>query len=194
MEERLKKRWILAHLIFLAAFPSLATDMYLPSLPTMADHLAAPVSLVNLTLVFFFMFFGGSMIIWGTLSDKYGRKPTLLAGIGTFVATSILCSIAISIYQLILFRVLQATFSLGQRYNEPDDILTFVGGIGFSPVKSLNIGGRIWYDAKEKDIQEVAVNMKYKRKCWGLHMEFIKSLDDVTVLVMFSLEGIYEGF
>lgn len=90
--------------------------------------------------------------------------------------------------------VFQANLSLGQRYNKSDDILTFVGGIGFSPVKSLSVGGRIWYDAKEKDIQEVAVNMRYKRKCWGLHMEFIKSPGDLTFLFMFDLQGITEGF
>ena len=94
----------------------------------------------------------------------------------------------------LLFRVLRTTFSLGQRYNNPDDILTFVGGIGFSPVRSLSIGGRIWYDAKEKDVREVAVNMRYKRKCWGLHMEFIKSPGDLTVLVMFDLLGVSAGF
>jgi hypothetical protein len=94
----------------------------------------------------------------------------------------------------LLLKVLQATLSVGQRYNKLDDILTFVGGIGLSPVKSLSIGGRIWYDAKEKDIQEVAVNMRYKRKCWGLHMEFIKSQEDLTVLVMFDLQGISVGF
>jgi LPS-assembly protein len=94
----------------------------------------------------------------------------------------------------LLFRVLRATFSLGQRYNKPDDILTFVGGIGFRPVKSLSIGGRIWCDAKEKEVQEVAVNMRYKRKCWGLHMEFIKSPGDLTVIVMFDLLGVSAGF
>jgi LPS-assembly protein len=90
--------------------------------------------------------------------------------------------------------ILQATLSAGQRYNKRDDILTFVGGIGFSPLKSLRVGGRIWYDAKEKEVQEVAVNMRYKRKCWGFHMEFIKSPGDVTVTVMFDLQGISEGF
>lgn len=108
MKEKIKKRWILIHLIFLGAFPALATDMYLPALPTMSDHLAAPVSLVNLTLVLFFMFFGGSMIIWGTLSDKYGRKPILLIGVGTYVIAGILCALAGNIYQLIIFRVFQA--------------------------------------------------------------------------------------
>lgn len=90
--------------------------------------------------------------------------------------------------------VLQATLSVGQRYNKGDDILTFVGGVSLSPLKSLSVGGRIWYDAKEKDVQEVSVNMRYKRKCWGLHMEFIKSPGDVTVIVMFDLQGISEGF
>jgi DHA1 family bicyclomycin/chloramphenicol resistance-like MFS transporter len=108
MKEKSKKRWILIHLIFLGTFPALATDMYLPALPTMSDHLAAPVPLVNLTLVLFFMFFGGSMIIWGTLSDKYGRKPILLIGVVVYVVAGILCAIADNVYQLILFRIFQA--------------------------------------------------------------------------------------
>lgn len=101
MEGKGKKRLILAQLIFLTAFPALATDMYLPALPTMADNLSAPVAVVNLTLALFFAFFGASMIIWGTLSDKYGRRPMLLVGTAIYVLASLLCAFAGDVYQLI---------------------------------------------------------------------------------------------
>jgi len=108
MEGKEKKRLILAQLIFLTAFPALATDMYLPALPTLAENLTAPVAVVNLTLALFFVFFGASMIIWGTLSDKYGRRPMLLVGTAIYVLASLLCAFAGDVYQLIVFRIIQA--------------------------------------------------------------------------------------
>ena len=86
----------------------MATDMYLPALPMMAQHLNAPIALVNLTLILFFIFFGASMLFWGTISDKYGRKATLLVGTGLFAVAGILCALAANVHQLIIFRVFQA--------------------------------------------------------------------------------------
>lgn len=102
------KRWLLAHLILLSSFGPLTTDMYLPALPQMVDQLNASVSLVNLTLVLFFLLFGASMLLWGTLSDKFGRRPTLLVGITVYVVSTVLCALAFDVYQLILFRAFQA--------------------------------------------------------------------------------------
>ena len=92
----------------LTAFPALTTDMYLPALPTMGEHLQAPLGLANLTLVLYFVFFSLSMLVWGPLSDRHGRKPILLVGVGLFVFASLLCMSAGSIEQLIVFRILQA--------------------------------------------------------------------------------------
>jgi DHA1 family bicyclomycin/chloramphenicol resistance-like MFS transporter len=102
------KRWLLAHLILLGAFGPMTTDMYLPALPRMVDQLNSNVGLVSLTLVLFFMVFGAAMLIWGTLSDKYGRRPTLLVGITVYVVSSLSCALATNVYQLILFRAFQA--------------------------------------------------------------------------------------
>ena len=92
----------------LTAFPALTTDMYLPALPTMGEHLNASLGLANLTLVLYFVFFSLSMLVWGPLSDRHGRKPILLTGVGLFVFASLLCMSAGSIEQLIVFRVFQA--------------------------------------------------------------------------------------
>jgi DHA1 family bicyclomycin/chloramphenicol resistance-like MFS transporter len=63
---------------------------------------------INLTLILFFIFFSLATLIWGPFSDKYGRKPILLVGLVGFAIASILCSASSNVYQLILFRVLQA--------------------------------------------------------------------------------------
>ena len=92
----------------LNVFPALSTDMYLPALPTMIRHFDAPLGVINLTLVLFFVFYAASMLLWGPLSDKYGRKRILLVGTIIYTLSSILCGFSGDVYQLILGRVFQA--------------------------------------------------------------------------------------
>ncbi len=106
--QRLGEFGQLALLAMLSAFIPLSTDIYLPALPTIAKTFGATEALVNLTLVLFFVFYSLGTLIWGPLSDKYGRKPVLLVGLASYVIASICCAFAANIYQLIAFRVLQA--------------------------------------------------------------------------------------
>ncbi|MHB9131329.1 MAG: multidrug effflux MFS transporter [Armatimonadota bacterium] len=99
---------LLALLALLSAFIPLSTDMYLPALPQMADTLQTTTSLVNLTLVLFFLFYSIGTLLWGPLSDKYGRKPVLLYGLALFIAASLCCACARNVYELIGARILQA--------------------------------------------------------------------------------------
>jgi DHA1 family bicyclomycin/chloramphenicol resistance-like MFS transporter len=102
------KKWILSYLIFLSAVPPLTTDMYLPALPSLVEEFRSTVGLVNLTLVLFFMFFSGSILLWGTLSDKYGRRTILILCSALFTLSGFLCAVSGNVYQLIVFRVFQA--------------------------------------------------------------------------------------
>ena len=86
----------------------LSTDLYLPALPTMTIYFHVPEYQINLTLILFFIFFSLATLIWGPLSDKYGRRPILLIGLTGYTIASILCADSSSVYQLILFRVMQA--------------------------------------------------------------------------------------
>jgi len=86
----------------------LSTDMYLPSFPTMMAEFGVTESVLNLTLVGFFLFFAVGMLLFGPFSDRYGRKPVLVAGLGLYLTASLLCAAAGSIWQLVLFRVVQA--------------------------------------------------------------------------------------
>jgi len=102
-------RGLVLLLSYMTAFGPFSTDMYLPALPGMSEHFSAPISLVNMTIIAFFVFFGVGTLFWGPLSDKYGRKPILLIGIGIYAAASIMSACAGNIHQLIAFRALQAT-------------------------------------------------------------------------------------
>lgn len=98
-------------LIFLAlisAFPPLSIDLYLPAMPQMVDTLATTHSRVNMTLSMFLIFYAGGLLFWGPLSEKFGRKPILLTGLGIYIFSSILCALSLSVHQLILSRMLQA--------------------------------------------------------------------------------------
>ena len=100
---------LITYVILLTTVPIVSTDMYLPALPKMMTLFGAPLELVNLTLAMFFIPFAASSLIWGTLSDKYGRKPILIISLVTYIVASALCVVAGNIYQLILLRAFQGT-------------------------------------------------------------------------------------
>ncbi len=86
----------------------LSTDLYLASLPSLATVFGVPASTVQLTLSMFVVGFGGAQLVIGPLSDRYGRRPVLLAGLGLYVVASMLCAAAPGIDLLIVARFLQA--------------------------------------------------------------------------------------
>lgn len=92
---------------FMCAFPPFSTDMYLPALPEMGKYFGAIEFLVGMTLTIFFLMFALSMVIFGPISDKYGRKPILIFGSGIFMLASIMCVLAPDIYFLLAGRFLQ---------------------------------------------------------------------------------------
>jgi len=92
----------------LVALGPLSTDMYLPSLPGLAGEFATSAGRVQLTLSLFLAGFALAQIIYGPLSDRFGRKPVLLAGLLLFTIASIACALAVNIEMLILARFLQA--------------------------------------------------------------------------------------
>lgn len=103
-----RKIRIIALVALLSAYPPLTTDMYLPALPNMVEYFNVPLSVVNLTLMVFFVFFSVSILLWGPLSDKYGRKPVLIVGTSIFVLGGIGCVLSTNIKTLIAFRAIQA--------------------------------------------------------------------------------------
>lgn len=86
----------------------LSTDLYLASLPSLASVFGAPTATVQLTLSMFAIAFGGAQLVIGPLSDRYGRRPVVIWGLGLYVLASVLCALAPSIELLIAARFVQA--------------------------------------------------------------------------------------
>ncbi|MGE4319421.1 MAG: multidrug effflux MFS transporter [Deferribacterales bacterium] len=98
------------YLIFLSmvgATPPLSTDMYLAAIPKIAAGWNVDISIVNLSLVLWFASFSLSLLIFGPLSDKFGRRPVLLFGLATFVVSSVMCGLSTGPVMLIVFRIIQ---------------------------------------------------------------------------------------
>lgn len=104
----MKRTGLIALITLLNMTAPFSTDVYLPSLPTLSEHFGTTAGMVNLTLAGFFFFFAAGMLLFGPLSDKYGRKPVLLAGLLVYLACSAFCAMSATIWQLIAFRILQA--------------------------------------------------------------------------------------
>ena len=107
-QKYLGQKGLIALITFFSAFVPLSIDLYLPALPGMAKYFDVSADLANLTLILFFVFFSAGTLLWGPLSDKYGRKPILLIGLSLYSAASLACAGSWDIYHLIVFRVLQA--------------------------------------------------------------------------------------
>lgn len=99
---------LLLLLASLAGLTPLAIDMYLPSLPTIADDLGVPVAQAQLTISVFLAGFALGQLFYGPLADAIGRKPVMLGGLALFTLASLGCAFADNIETLMAFRLLQA--------------------------------------------------------------------------------------
>ena len=95
-------------LALLTAFPAFSTDMILPAIPSLAVTWDKPLAVINLILICFFVTYGFFLLIYGPISDRYGRRRPLIAGISLYIFASMLCALANSASMLIAFRILQA--------------------------------------------------------------------------------------
>jgi DHA1 family bicyclomycin/chloramphenicol resistance-like MFS transporter len=91
----------------LCAAGPLGIDMYLPSLPDIAQSLGCGEGAVQLSLMTFFIGLMLGQLVYGPLSDKFGRKPLITLGLAIFVLGSLGCTQVVSIEQLQLWRFIQ---------------------------------------------------------------------------------------
>jgi len=93
---------------FLSAIAPLSIDIYLPALPMLRQALAADEAQTLFTLSAFFIGFGAGQLFLGPLSDRFGRKRPLLAGLIVYTIASVACARAASMPDLVLWRFIQA--------------------------------------------------------------------------------------
>ena len=146
----------LLFLSILAAFPALATDMYLPAIPMLQEMWGVPFGVVNRSLVIFIITFSVFLLIHGPLSDRFGRRPILIGGILLFILGSLLCAVSPSISILLAARAIQGagaasasslSLALSKDLYEGTDrqkILAYIGVImAFCPMFAPTLGGLI---------------------------------------------------
>lgn len=99
---------VIALVSALIAIGQIATSIYLPSMPSMTDALHTDGATMQLTLSAYLVGFAVSQLVYGPLSDRYGRRPVLFAGLVLYVATSAVCALAGTIDELIVGRLFQS--------------------------------------------------------------------------------------
>jgi len=98
---------VVLFLALLLGLQPVTTDLYLPALPGLTQELGAAMSQAQLTLTALLLAFGVSQLIWGPLSDRFGRRPILLLGMAAYVVASIGSALSPTIEALVVWRTLQ---------------------------------------------------------------------------------------
>ncbi|WP_149549608.1 multidrug effflux MFS transporter [Streptomyces marokkonensis] len=91
----------------LTAIPPLAMDMYLPALPQVTQALHAPAATVQLTLTACLAGLALGQLVVGPMSDRWGRRRPLLAGLAVYIVATALCAFAPTVELLVACRLAQ---------------------------------------------------------------------------------------
>lgn len=147
--------WVfLVFIAIIGAFSSLVNDMYLPTIPKMMREFHTTPSMTQMGLSMAMIGLGIGSVIWGSLSDHYGRKPILLLSLGIFGVGTAVSLLSESIMFFIICRLFQGIGAGGAMvlsYSIPTDlyqgrqlakVMALVGAInGFAPATAPLIGG-----------------------------------------------------
>lgn len=146
--------YLIIALGFLSAFGPFVTDMYLPSLPSLAGYFNTSTALAQMSLSFSMFGLAFGQILVGPLSDKYGRKRPLLISMWLFVFSTIACIFSWNIYSFVFFRLIQGAAGAGgvvlsksvstDLYTGRDlaKFMALIGAInGIAPVFAPVVGG-----------------------------------------------------
>ena len=88
-------------------------DMYLPALPAISEALHAPIAQVQLTISSYLIGFAVGQMIYGPISDRYGRRPVILVALVLNCVAAVFCALTQSIGALIAARFVQALGGAG---------------------------------------------------------------------------------
>ena len=141
-------------LSLLLGLQPVTTDLYLPALPALAAEFGGAVGWSQLTLSALLLAFGLGQLLLGPVSDRWGRRPVLLAGLALYVVATLAGTVAPRIELLVLCRVLQGVGMaaavvcgralLRDLHGPREGALVMskaMSGLGFIAVSSPTIGG-----------------------------------------------------
>lgn len=151
---RNSKLFILIFLGMLTAFGPFVTDMYLPTLPAMSQFFNTSSSFIQLGLTTSMIGLAVGQLLFGPLSDKYGRRFPLISALSLFLISTIGCIYSPNIIQFVSWRLIQGIAGAGgivisrsiaaDKYSgkELAKMLAIIGAInGIAPVAAPILGG-----------------------------------------------------
>jgi DHA1 family bicyclomycin/chloramphenicol resistance-like MFS transporter len=146
--------------VFYVLFAQLAcvftTDMYMPAFPQMMRDFDVSWELISMTLFAFFCFYPIGILLFGNMSDKFGRRPIMLVASIAYIITTLTCMLAPTVYVLIVLRVIEAMAAgasmavgmalvkdcFGEKVRE-NVMLYSVAAFAIGPVLAPLVGGQI---------------------------------------------------
>ena len=160
-------RWIrprsgiyMALLTGLSSFGPLSTSIYTPVMPLIAAGLHGGADEVKLTLTTYMLGFAVGQIFFGPLSDRFGRRPVLLAGLALFTVMSLACAIVDTVPQMVALRLLQGLSAASgvvisralardvYSFNEMPRVMSWISlAVNIAPALAPIIGGHlaVWF-------------------------------------------------
>jgi MFS transporter, DHA1 family, multidrug resistance protein len=103
----MRQATVVVGLMLMLGIQPVTTDLYLPALPTLARDLGASPGTAQLTLSALIVCFGLAQLVWGPLSDRFGRRPILLSGLALYCVAALGAALAPTIGWLVAWRALQ---------------------------------------------------------------------------------------
>ncbi len=140
-------------LVLIAGLSAMSLNVFLPSLPHMADYFSTDYSVMQLSVAVYLAVNAVLQIIVGPISDRYGRRPVLLVSTVLFVAATIGCIYAPTIEVFLIFRMGQAVIVSGMVLSravvrdmyDQDKAASMIGyvamGMAVVPMISPAVGG-----------------------------------------------------
>lgn len=153
-------RGLILLVAFLTGIGPLSTDTYLPAIPELAASLGVTTSLAQWSISSYFLGIAGGQVVAGPFSDRFGRRPVLLAGFALFFVATFVCAVAPDIETLIGARAVQGAAAAASpaagramvrdlwKGNEAARIMSYVTmAIIIAPLIAPSLGGvmiRYW--------------------------------------------------
>jgi DHA1 family bicyclomycin/chloramphenicol resistance-like MFS transporter len=124
---QLSLKLLLPLLASILSISPLAVDMYLPAMPTLAEHLNTPITMVQNSLSVYLLGYALGLILFGPMADKYPRRVLVILGISGFCLASILLTIVTNIEQFLTVRFFQAFISSAATVVVPGAVREYYG-------------------------------------------------------------------
>ena len=100
-------------IVLVWALPQMSTDIYLPSMPSMATYFGTSLSMVQYTIFFYTVGFSIGALFFGPISDRIGRRPVILWSLGLAAIGCLVAMISTNLEILFASRLLQGVALVG---------------------------------------------------------------------------------